>query len=105
MFVPRLADEEARPAGDRVPLVVLLQVSSAVRRHAGSCGPAPPFLGPLRDQCLVGSRQAAQVRCASGEWLVELPIARALEDPGDLGEQVGPACGDLAERGLPPGSR
>ena len=74
---------------------------AGARRHAAGTppydrSPAPPFLHPLRYQRLVGSCQAAQVRSAPGERLVELAFRRPLEDPGHLGQQVTPAAGQRA---------
>jgi hypothetical protein len=34
-----------------------------------------------------------------GEWLVRFAVGCAFEDPGDLGEQIGPPTGELAEFG------
>ncbi len=39
------------------------------------------------------------MRGLARERLVEFPRGRALEDPGDLGEQIGPAVGELTELG------
>ena len=36
---------------------------------------------------------------AARQRLIELALGRALEDPGDLGQQVGPAARELAELG------
>jgi hypothetical protein len=33
------------------------------------------------------------------ERLVQLPLARALDDPGDLGQQVSAPCSELAQCG------
>jgi hypothetical protein len=54
---------------------------------------------PLRDQGLIGTCQAAQVRGLPGQWLVQLALGCALEDPGDLGEQIGLPARELAEFG------
>jgi hypothetical protein len=70
-----------------------------VRRHAGSSGPAPPLGDPLRGKGLVGARQAAQLRGGPGQRLVELALRRPLEDPGHLGQQVGPVACQRAELG------
>jgi hypothetical protein len=72
---------------------------SAVRSLAGVGGPAPPFLNPPRDGRRVSPGLAAQVRGLPGERLVQLPFRGALEDPGHLGQQVGPAARDGAELG------
>jgi len=44
-------------------------------------------------------RSTAQLRGLAAELLVQLPFGGALEDPGDLGQQVGSACRELAQRG------
>jgi hypothetical protein len=73
-----------------------------MRHLAPGRGPAPPFLHPPRYRFQVGTSPAAQVRGLPDERLVELPLTRALEDPGDLGEQVGPAArGARPPRQLP----
>jgi hypothetical protein len=70
-----------------------------VRAHAGDPGPAAPLRYPLRDQGLIRTRQAAQVRGLPGEWLVQFAVGCAFEDPGDLGEQIGPPGRELAQFG------
>ena len=70
-----------------------------MRSHAGDPGPAAPFRYPLRDQGLICTRQAAQACGLPGQWLVQLAPGCAFEDPGDLGEQVGPPARELAEFG------
>jgi len=70
-----------------------------VRPHAGGPGPAAPLRYPLRDQGLIRTGQAAQVRSLPGAWLVQVAFGCALEDPGDLGEQIGPPARELAEFG------
>jgi hypothetical protein len=70
-----------------------------VRPHAGDPGPAAPLLYPVRDQGLIGTCQAAQVRGLPGEWLIQFTVGCAFEDPGDLGEQIGQPVGELAEFG------
>jgi len=47
----------------------------------------------------VGPGFAAQVRGTPGERLVELALGRPLEDPGDLGQRVGPARRERAQLG------
>ena len=61
--------------------------------------PAPPFLGPRRDRPRVGPGLAAQPHGLARERLIQLALAGALEDPGHLGQQVGPAARQLAQRG------
>jgi hypothetical protein len=39
------------------------------------------------------------VRGLPGEWLVQVAVGCTFEDPGDLGEQIGPAARELAEFG------
>ena len=70
-----------------------------MRPHAGGTGPAAPLRYPPRDQGLIRTCQAAQVRSLPGAWLVQVAFGCALEDPGDLGEQVGPPARELAEFG------
>jgi hypothetical protein len=70
-----------------------------MRPRAGVGGPAPPFLYPPRYRLRVGTGLEAQAGSLPGERLVRLPFRGALEDPGDLGQQVGPAARDGAEPG------
>lgn len=70
-----------------------------MRPLAGVFGPAPPFLNPPRYRLRVSPGLTAQVRSLPGERLVQLPFRGALEDTGDLGQQVGPAARDGAEPG------
>ena len=72
-----------------------------MRTHTGGPGPAAPLRYPLRDQSLIRTRHAAQVRGLPGAWLVQFAVGCALEDPGDLGEQIGPPARELAEFGHP----
>jgi hypothetical protein len=53
----------------------------------------------LRDQGLIGTRQAAQLRGLPGKWLVQFAVGCTFEDPGDLGEQIGPPGREFAEFG------
>ena len=39
------------------------------------------------------------MRGLPGEWLVQFALGCAFEDPGDLGEQIGPPAGEFAEFG------
>ena len=39
------------------------------------------------------------MRSLPGAWLVQVAFGCALEDPGDLGEQIGPPARELAEFG------
>jgi hypothetical protein len=39
------------------------------------------------------------VRGLPGQWLVQFTFGCAFEDPGDLGEQIGPPARELAEFG------
>jgi len=70
-----------------------------VRRLVCGVGPAPSFGGPLRDEGVVGSGEPAQGGGLAGERLIVPARRRALEDAGHLGQQVGPACGKVAEFG------
>jgi hypothetical protein len=71
----------------------------------GAAGRRSPVLIPA-----AASTASAQPRGGPGQRLVRLALAGALEDPGHLGEQVGPARGQRAEFGqrdrlLVPGQR
>jgi hypothetical protein len=68
-----------------------------VRPHTGHSGPAASLLDPSRDQDLIGTRQAAQLCGLPSKRLVQLAFGSAFEDPGDLGEQIGPPARELAE--------
>ena len=68
-----------------------------MRPHAGGPGSAASLCYPLRDQGLIRTRLAAQVRGLPGEWRVQFTVGCAFEDPGDLGEQIGPSARELAE--------
>ena len=70
-----------------------------MRPRAGGPGPAASLRYPVRDQGLICTCQAAQVRGLPGEWLVRFAFGCAFEDPGDLGEQIGPPARELAEFG------
>jgi hypothetical protein len=61
--------------------------------------PAPPFPDPRRDRPRVGPGLAREHRGLAGQRLIRLALTRALEDPGHLGQQVGPAARELAQRG------
>jgi hypothetical protein len=39
------------------------------------------------------------LRGLPGEWLVQFAVGCTFEDPGDLGEQIGPPVRELAEFG------
>ena len=72
------------------------------RRVPGVRRAAAAFLDPARDGVGVGPGQAAQPRRGPGQRLVRFALARALEDAGHLGQQVGPAPGqrsDFGQRG------
>jgi len=68
-------------------------------------GPVPSLSHPLRDQRLIGASQAAQVGhgLALLEVLLALAYSRADRDPGNLGQQVGAAAGDLPQLCRPGG--
>lgn len=65
------------------------------RPHPDGCPPAAAFLDPGRDRLRVGPHLPAQ----PGERLVQLALRRALEEPSDLGQQVGPAIRQRLELG------
>ena len=69
------------------------------RRRFRRGPPAPSLLDPRRDRGGVGPGLAAQHRGLAGERLIRLSLARALEDPGHLGEQVSASGGKLPEFG------
>ena len=69
------------------------------RRPRRGGPPAPPLLDPRRDRLRVSARLAAQRRGLADERLIELALAGALEDPGDLGQEVGAAARQLGQRG------
>ncbi len=95
-FVPRLAGQEA---GRRV--TGFRGRSSGVPgwRHAGGFGPAPALCSPPGKQGLVGTGRAAQLRGPAGERLVKPALGRALEDAGDVGEQVRAPGRELGQLG------
>jgi len=74
------------------------QAARRRRRPRGRC-PPPPFLDPSRDRVRVSAGETAQPRDAPGQRLIKSTLRCALQDPGHLGQQVGPAAGELAERG------
>ena len=76
---------------------ILLCGQAAVRRLACALGAAPAFGGPLRDEGVVGSGEPAQGGGLAGQRLILPALGCALEDAGHLGQQVGPACGKVAE--------
>ncbi len=61
--------------------------------------PAPPLGDPARYHIRVSAGHPAQHRRLTRQRLVQLALTRALEDPGDLGEQVSAGTGELAELG------
>src|SRR5690349_7686581 len=72
------------------------------RRAPGVRRAAAAFLDPARYGLGVGPGHPAQPRRGPGQRLVWLALAGALEDPGHLGQQVGPASGqrpDFGQRG------
>lgn len=75
------------------------QAARRRRRPRGRC-PPPPFLDPSRDRLPgVSAGETARPRDAPGQRLIKSTLRCALQDPGHLGQQVGPATGELAERG------
>jgi hypothetical protein len=53
----------------------------------------------LRDEGVVGPGEPAHGGGLAGERLIVPALGRALEDAAHLGQQVGPACGKVAESG------
>ena len=75
-----------------------LHGSATMRRYACGLGAASSLGDPPRDQFRVGPGLPAQPGRLPGQ-LNQLAFRGALEDPGHLGEQVGPAVGQRAELG------
>src|SRR6266487_1768672 len=72
------------------------------RRAPGVRRAAAAFLDPARYGVGIGPGHAAQPSRGPGQRLVRLALARALEDAGHLGQQVGPALRqppDFGQRG------
>jgi hypothetical protein len=67
-------------------------------RRPGRRGPpAPPLLDPCRYRLRGGPGLTAQPRGGPGQRLIGLALACALEDPGHLGEEIGPAARERLE--------
>jgi len=79
--------------------LVALAGRAAERRQPRGLGTTLPLRYPRRDQRVIGTGLAAQLRGALGQRLVEFTRGGSLEDPGHLGEQVTPAAGPCAELG------
>jgi len=62
-------------------------------------GQCRPLLDPLRDQRLIGAGIAAKLRGLPPQRLIRLALGEAFEEPGHLGQQVGPPGRQLAQRG------
>jgi hypothetical protein len=69
------------------------------RRPPGVCRAAAAFLDPARYGVHVGPGHPAQPSGGPGQRLIRLALAGPLEDPGHLGQQVGPAPGQRAQFG------
>ena len=87
-------DHEGRPGSSQVGLAL-----AGERRASGVRRAAAALLDPGRDGVGVGSGQAAQPGGRPGQRLVRLALRCPLEDPGHLGQQIGPAVGQRAEFG------
>ncbi len=72
---------------------------SGERRPPGVRPALAAGLDPSLYRVRVGPGLAAQHRGLAGERLVQLALARALKDPGDLGQEVGPSARELPELG------
>lgn len=73
--------------------------TARVRRQAGRV-PAPPAFGhPCRDRLGTGTGQPAQNGRLTRQRLVQLTLRSTLEQAGHLGQEVGPAGRELAQRG------
>ena len=59
--------------------------------------PAPTFFDPRRDRVRICTGVAAQLRGLALARLVQFALARALQDPGYLGEQVSPVVSERAQ--------
>ena len=59
---------------------------------------ATAFLDPGRYRLQIGPGLAAQRRRLARERLVQLSLARALKNPGDLGQQVSAPARELPQR-------
>ena len=79
------------------PLRSLAVQAAGGRRHPRGIPPAPALGDPSRDRLRVGARLAAQACSLTGKRLVQLTLGRALEDVGDLGQQVGPTARELPQ--------
>ncbi len=69
--------------------------------------PAATLLDPRRDRLRVGPGPAAEIRSLPLERLIRLALARTLQDPRHLDQQVRPADRELAQlpdRGVTLGS-
>ena len=70
--------------------------------QAGGFGPAPSLCSPPGKQGLVGAGQAEQLHGPASERLIQPALGRALQDAGDLGEQIRAPdreLGQLGDRG------
>jgi hypothetical protein len=56
-----------------------------------------PFLDPLPYGVRVSSGRPTQSRGLPRQGLVEPALAESLEDARDMGQEIGPACGELAQ--------
>ena len=83
-----------RRLGRRSPAVQASGERRLPRRGRASA----PLLNPRRDCLRVSPGLAAQHRSLPLERLVQLSLGRAFQDPGHLGQQVGTAARELAQR-------
>ncbi|SRR6266851_1464329 len=75
-------------------------MQAAGERRPPCRSPAPPpLLRPHRYRVRVGPGLPAQPRGLPGQRLIQVALGRALEEPGHLGQQVGPAAREIAQRG------
>lgn len=72
------------------------EVARCAAACAGDLSPAPPLPDPARDRLRIGPGLVAQVGGLPGEQFVKLSLGHALEDADNLGQQVSPACRELA---------
>lgn len=96
LLLPQDADEHipvALPEPLRLPIVQ----TARERRHIRRGPPVPPLLDPRRDLLRVGPGLPAQSRGLARERLIQLALTGALENAGDLGQQVGPAVSEIRE--------
>ena len=89
-------NEFSEPSAEPVMIAKELPEATRERRLPRGGPPAATLLDPRRDRLRVGPGLAAEHRGLPGERFIQLALAGALEDPGHLGQEVGPAVRELA---------